>query len=326
MAAVSFTREFNALATTTQDNFRKKMIDNIFKGVPFLDWLLGKGRVRREPGGLDLVEHLMYGTNSTVQAISGYDPMDMTPQEGFTIARYNWREYTISTVISRREKNQNSGSQEQLINLWKAKLKQTELSFRDRLATDALGSQSGKTLDGLGNLIGTSAGTVGGINETNESWWAPYRKTSGVTYATLKDWMRTGINTIGRSIADDRPDLLLTNQTLHEVYEDSIEDVARFALARGKGDQGSSGWGLDSLSYKGVPLVWDPHIADNDNRVYLLNSNYLSMVLHTDGDFVMSPVRSPVDQYVSVSDVYFMGNITTNKRSAQGIISGVTAS
>lgn len=84
MAGLSETRVQDSLLTTTLANFREKMVDNIFDVYPLLSWLNGKlgtamrgSSVKRVlDGGESLVEHLLYGQNSTVKSYAGSEELD----------------------------------------------------------------------------------------------------------------------------------------------------------------------------------------------------------------------------------------------------------
>ena len=91
-------------------------MDNIFDTYPFLSWLNGKlgtamrgeSVKRMEDGGESIVEHLLYGLNSTVKSYSGSEVLDTTLQEGMTIARFNWKQYAVTVGITGLERRSNS--------------------------------------------------------------------------------------------------------------------------------------------------------------------------------------------------------------------------
>ncbi len=84
MAGLSETRVSDSLLTTTLANYREKMVDNIFDVYPLLSWLNGKlGNAMRGDsvkrtldGGESIVEHLLYGQNSTVKSYAGSESLD----------------------------------------------------------------------------------------------------------------------------------------------------------------------------------------------------------------------------------------------------------
>ena len=115
MAGVSETRVIDSVLTTTLAEYGNQLKDNIFDTYPLLSWLNGKlgealrgSSVKRTiDGGESIVEQLLYEMNSTVDSYSGYEALDTTPQEGLTIARYNWKQYSGSISISGLEERSN---------------------------------------------------------------------------------------------------------------------------------------------------------------------------------------------------------------------------
>lgn len=317
MPAVSVTKSWDTLATATLEHYSEKLRDNIFTTTPFLDWMLSAGRVQKVGGGLKIAEHVMYRQSTTAMDFADYDLLDTTPQEVATMAFYDWRQYNVSIAISRGERNKNSGSKEQMLNLLQVKTKQAEMTFRDYLSTDIWAAQSGNKLDGIQTLLKTTASTVGGIDESANSWWAPVRVTSGATAANLKDKMRAMLNDL--KVNKSEPDAIWTEDDVHEALEAQLEAAGLFEL--GKTNTGLS-FGVKDIFYKGIPIKWDPDAPST--TMYFLNSEHLKFVVHPDGNFKAGPMITPADQHASVSHIYFMGNLVTGNRRAHGVISGIT--
>lgn len=159
---MSTTDTYNALLSTTLRNYRKKLEDNIFIGLPLFYWLNEKGRKRTLDGGYSIMVPLLYGENTTVGVYEDYDTLDVTPQEGITTAEYNWGQAAVSISISRAEERKNSGPH-RLINLLEAKTMQAEKSLQwylnDRL--HGIYGSNGTTYAGKDS---NSYDSVGGTN------------------------------------------------------------------------------------------------------------------------------------------------------------------
>jgi len=132
MAGRSETRTFDALLSTTLASFQKQLVDNIFDDYPLLSFLNGKlgramglkggaGVKRLENGGESIVEELLYAINSTAGSYSDYELLDVTPQDGITNARYEWKQYSASISISGREERANNG-EARILNLLASKV------------------------------------------------------------------------------------------------------------------------------------------------------------------------------------------------------------
>lgn len=325
MGGITESRTWDSLLTTTLANYRKTLVDNIFNDYPFLSYINGKlGKALRGEsikrtvnGGESIVEHLLYEKNSTVKSYSGAETLDTTLQEGHTIARFSWKQYAAAIGITGFEKRCNQG-EAGMINLLTAKTKQAELSLKDRMAVDAFGDGTGngsKNLTGLKALISSTA-TVGGLSPTTYTWWkSDVTSSAGSFAANGVDKMRTAFNNI--TYGNDKPDSIFTTQTIYEYYEKSQEPKERYA------SNTVADAGFMNLMFKGVPVIFDR--ACTDGYMYLLNSKYLSFVVHSDADFSTGPFVTPENQDVSTANILFQGNLTTNCRRKLAVITGITA-
>lgn len=74
----------DALLTTTLANYQETLVDNIFDDYPLLSYMNGKlGMAMRGntikkvlDGGESIIEHLLYGTNSTTDSYAGAETLD----------------------------------------------------------------------------------------------------------------------------------------------------------------------------------------------------------------------------------------------------------
>jgi hypothetical protein len=313
MAGVAESRTWDALLTTTLANYRQTLVDNIFDDYPFLSYINGKlgkamrgGSIKRTVnGGESIVEHLLYEMNGTVKSYSGAETLDTTLQEGMTIARYTWKQYAVSIGITGLEKRNNNG-EAAMINLLTAKTKQAEMSLRDRMSVDAFGDGTGnnsKNLTGLSALISATI-TLGGISPTTYTWWVPTVTSTASFAASGIDNMRTTFNSV--TFGNDKPDAIFTTQTIYEYYEKALQPQERFQ------SNSVADAGFMNLTFKGVPIMFDRDCTSG--KMYFLNSNALSFVVHSDADFATGPFVTPENQDVSTAMVIFQGNLTTNNR------------
>lgn len=329
---------FDTLATTTLRKARTVLADNLSVHTPLLAKLKEHGGYRKERGGTTITEPLLYEDNSTVSSYAGYETIDVTPQEGLTSAEFEWKQLAGSVTISGIEEFKNSGQKEKIIGLLSAKMKQLDISFREEVARQVLGDGSGnssKDIGGLNLLIDLTAGTVGGIAEGTNSWWAPQRSAfGGTTFGTTSgssveglDEFRSMYNAVLRG--SDRVGLILTTSDIAEAYEAYTEgDKYRVT------DRRLADLGFDNISFKGVPIVWDdfmapgvtgyPNAEDTDGRVYFLNLNYLHFVVGEGKDFVTTPFQRPENQDARVANVLLYANMTISNRARQGVISELT--
>lgn len=326
MAGVTDSKTFDALATTTLDNFRNILVDNIFDDYPFLSWLNGKlGKAlrgdtvkRMVDGGHRIAEQLLYEVNSTSGSYDGYEQLDVTPQEGLTVAFYNWKQYSTSISISGKERRQNTGSKTRLLNLLEAKTKQATMTMRKDLSEGAFSDGTGngsKDLTGLQALV-SSTTTVGGLAPGTYSWWAADETTTLGSFASLGlNQMRVTFNNI--TFGNDRPDFVIMDQATFEYYEKALQPQERYTNTQ------AANSGFTTLTFKGIPVIFDRDCPSG--TIYMLNSRYINFVVHPDADFMTTPFVKPENQDATVAQILFMGNLTVNNRRMHGTISGITA-
>src|SRR5688500_6412063 len=98
------------LVATTLDNYiSTTLADNVSSQIALFAFLMSKGRVT-EDGGLSIREPLMYALNDTISSYSGYDTIDVTPQDGIGYAEYPYRSVAGSVTISFEDEYKNNGT------------------------------------------------------------------------------------------------------------------------------------------------------------------------------------------------------------------------
>jgi hypothetical protein len=308
--------DFNALLSTTLQNYQPTLVDNIFKDLVLLNHLNSRGRVQVEEGGTSIVEPLMYAVNNTVGSYSGYDAIDLTPQDGITAAEYQWKQMAASIAISGIEESKNRGT-EAIIKLLNAKIMQAEESLKSSLNTMLYSNgtgNGGKDFNGLGNIIATVNNTVGGIDSTSNTWWNPYQDTSASTLSQAD--MGVVYNQISKG--SDVPDLILTNANLFEKYESLLTANVRYQ------DVAKANAGFQNLMFKQTPLVFDLAIAaaSSSAPMYFINSKYLKLTgmnghWFNTTDFQNGTVAG-VDARYALVMAY--GELTCSNRARQGYL------
>ena len=307
--------DFNAILSTTLQNYQPTLVDNIFKDLVLLNHLNERGRVRVEEGGTQIIEPLMYAVNDTVATYSGYDAIDLTPQEGISAAEYDWKQMAASIAISGIEEAKNRGT-EAIIKLLNAKIMQAEMSLKTTLNEQLYGSASaGSDFNGLGNIVATQNNTVGGIDANTNTWWNPTQGTTmGATLALQN--MADVYNRASKG--SDVPDLIVTNTSLFEKYESLLTNNVRYQ------DVAKANAGFQNLMFKQTPIVFDLELAvdTSDAPMYFLNTKYLKLTgmngyWYTTTDFMNGTVAGVDARYALV---LAYGNLTCSNRARQGFM------
>jgi len=309
--------DFNALLSTTLQNYQPTLVDNIFKDLVLLDHLNAKGRVVIEEGGTSIVEPLLYATNGTVASYSGYDVIALTPQEGITAANYQWKQMAASIAISGIEEAKNRGT-EQIIKLLNAKIKQTELSIKTELNDQLFGTAVGATdnFNGIGGIVGTQGNSVGGIDAAgaDNDWWDP---TFGAVQGATLSLINMGNTYNNCSRGNDTPDIIVTTEPLFAKFESLLTPNVRYQ------DISKANAGFQNLMFKQTPVVYDFAITGGaDAPMYFLNTKYLKLTgmnghWFNTTDFQQGTVAG-VDARYALVMAY--GQLTCSNRQRQGFM------
>lgn len=317
MADTTFTHgpaNVTTLLTTTLENRRKDLQDQIFNDLPTIKFLKDKGQVSID-GGATIVTPLMYAKNTTAQFYNGYDQLNVTPQEGFTTAQFKWKESAVSVSVSNREENiQNSGPSA-VLNLVNQKIDQAEMSLKDLLNTQLYDSSPASTeITSLVTLVDATS-EIGDINSTTYSWWQSLVTTGGSFAAQGRSDMLTTYNTlITRGAA---PDFLVTTPTVHAFYEGSLIPQLRY---QGNASADAS---FNKLTFKGVPIFFDT--AATSGVMYMLNSKHIQLYVSSGNNMKMTEWVKPGNQTAKVAQIIMALELGTNNRRRLGKITGITA-
>jgi hypothetical protein len=309
---------FNAIASTTLKNYRKKFADNVTNGNEFLRFMKMKGSVV-EDGGETIVEELMYGATNG-GSYSGSDTMNIDIPEGLSAAEYNWKQYYETIVITGTEKIQNSGKSA-MQKLLTARTKQAEIGMANRLGTHLYlngTGNGGKDILGLDAIcdVDPTTGVLGGIDRANFTFWRNYTNAAVGSFAT------NGLAAISTAIraltrGKDRPTAMFTGSTIYGYAQAAAAGRAQFNNPK------LADLNFAALKVEGIDFIYDPQCPPD--RIYLINTDYLKLYIHRDENFVLRPFVEPADQRVEVAKYLAALQLCTSNASLQGVLSGITA-
>lgn len=314
---------FSELVTTTYRNHKKTISDNVTKHNALFRKLNEGDQIRREDGGLSLVEPLEYASNSTYQRYSGYDVLNIAAVDVLSAAEYPWRQVAVNLSVSGLEMRTNSG-ENRIINLVKSKVKNAQHSFANGLSTDIYSDgTAANQINGLQALISDAGtGTVGGINSSTYAFWqnyvqsaaAPLQGGSAITPSatTIESLMLPLWIKMTRGM--DMPNLIVMDDSYYTFYEQSQTSLKRYTS-----DENGKG-GMISLKYKSADVFFDSSGGIPGQHAYFLNTDYMNLCVHTDADMTMLDDVDSINQDAIVKSIIWMGNLTMGNRSLQGVI------
>ena len=314
MAVPTLTESLDNLYTTTWQNMKGEVADNIFDASPFWFWMKSNGRFKTEEGGRFLTGPLQYSASDGVSWITKGGAVSLNDFEFLTIAKDDWR-YLVGNVVRFGVDDHQNRGKNQIINYMTAKLNNVQNSLVDELETQLFSAQSGNTMNGLADLIGTSANTVHGIAESTYTWFAPNRTTmTGLSFSVYGlSYMSTMLRSCMNNLRMDQPDILVTTSEIYGYYEDETMEQKQIVNKK-LGDAG-----FTSLEYKGVPIIWSP--AATADAMYFLNTRYLYFTYDPALYFDMTEWKPIPDQVNDrAAQIVTACNMMVSRRLCQGIL------
>jgi hypothetical protein len=312
------------IVTTTLLNRSGTLADNVSKSHALLDRLEKRGKSKPADGGRRIVQELEFSENDTFGWYSGYDALDISPQEVFTAAEYDWKQCAVSISISGLEELMNSG-EEQVIDLLEGRIANAERTMRNRMSGAVYGdgtASAGKAIGGLQLLVSDVAniGTVGGINRANWAFWQPksYGATADFGAAMTSANAVSYMNRVWMSLVrgNESPDLIMADNNYYRAYMEALQPQQRFTSPK------MAEAGFQSLKYQTADVVFDGGIggACPADHMYFLNSDYIYLRHHPRRRYtVIGPnQRFSTNQDAMVKLLGWAGNMTISASMMQG--------
>lgn len=323
------------IVATTIENRSKKAADNVTRNNALLNYLARKGNTRSYSpidGGTTIWEELEYALNGTAMYYSGYETLNIAPQQIFTAAVFQIRQAAVSVSISGLEELQNSG-EERMIDLIGGRVSNAERSLESLIATGIYSDNTTpKGIGGLQYLVSKTpgSGSVGGIDPATWQFWQNIKFAAiadggaAASAANMKGYMDTVANQLVRGT--DKVDLITADNNFWELYNQSLQAIQRTEQVK----TGESGF--EYLKYRSADVLLDggfqgyssdpiPVGGCPANTMYFLNTRYLKYRPHRDRNFnAIGPKRMSVNQDASVKLMGWAGNMTISNRRLQGVL------
>jgi len=322
--------------TTTIQSRSGELADNVLNNIPLLYKLRSKNNVRPFSGGNVIMEEIAYSdsTMANVNSYSGYETLNISPNSPISSAQFPIAQYAAAVTMSGLEMLQNNGK-EQIIDLMEGRLQIAEKQLLDRINQDLFldgTGNGGKNLVGVAAAVSTtpSTGVYGGIDPSVWSFWrnAAYSGlTNGgaaVSPANIQQYMTALAIQLVRNA--DRADLIVADNNFYQYYVNSLQAIQKVSNTE------MAGAGFASLKFFGGGTEADVVLGGGAlggsvfsgqpaNRMYFLNTDYLSFRPHTDRNFVpIGGERQAVNQDAIVKLIGWAGQLTCRGRQFHGVL------
>ncbi len=311
-----------AVISLTLNNIQRDITNNVYEKIPTIALLKERGNVKILDGGERINFPVMHGTNSTAGWYDNYDVLDTTPQEGIGNVEFVWRQASVSASVSGKEKRQSSGSS-RLVSIVEAKNDQAVMSLANTMNQSVFTAQTGDAMDGLPTLVAidpTASATVGGIDQSAETWWRNQTingASASAAFDTLLSDMRQGYNVTSAAAKGlGNIDVYITTRTVFEGYEGLVDAQRQY------GNEKLLNLGFVNLAFKTAGVMFDNDCPSGS--MFGLNLDTIMLAVHADANATVTEAVKPANQDAAVWQYLFMGNLVIRNRASNVVIHVIT--
>ncbi len=291
----TLTRTIDDKFTNTWYEIRAEAIDNILDAVVVWAALKDRGRFTTQVGEEYITRTIRYGTVDSKAVHKGSIFSQGEPKLK-TMARWTWRYLSGHAQRSVFDDQKNNG-EFKIASLVADRLNAARESlvahYETRCLATAVTAETGDEIQGLNDMVPTyansSSGTYGAIGRAGDyvdsgngvwiplttstnPWWGPkYLQLSAPYEVNLISDMKKLYNSVHNNQVP--PDLILSDQTLYELYEDFGLDASQIIK-----NEGSTlvDLGFQVLKFKGKDMTWSPNM--NSNNMLFLTTSRIEVV------------------------------------------------
>lgn len=324
---------YDNLTAIVKSKYIPKLEDNIFNS----SWAFQKMKEKPDvlDGGKDIHMPLQYAKGRG-GAYSAWDLFDVRPKETRTAAIYDWRNLYANISISGDDEDKAAGSDTAILSFVEAEVQNAEATLIDIAAESFYNSGTDSTYPhGLRKIIGYNR-TLGGIDSTTYTWWdsniavdinSNYSTTNlsvaNITnpssdYFILNVMRDTWIKCIHNR---KHPDMILVSDGLWNILDRVLQPYMTYNYS--SGTKAAADAGFQVLEYRGVPIVYDEYCPGS--HMFYINTDFISMKIHRDKRFVMSPWQRPINQEARIAQILAKMQFVTGNPRYHGMIEFASA-
>jgi hypothetical protein len=313
------------IVATTLSSRTRKIADNVTNNNALLAKLKKQGRIKTFSGGRNIYQELSFAENTNAGWYSGYDLLPVGVSDVISAAEFDIKQAAVPVIISGLEQLQNSGK-ERMIDLLESRMEVAEATMANLITGGIYSDGSaagGKQIDGLEAMlpVDPTAAPYGGIdaNTAVGAFWQN-AVSDNTAAAGLDPLLIQGLwNELWASLVrgQDRPDLIMTDNTVWNAYMASLQAQQRFS------NTNSADAGFATVKFMDADVVLDGGIYNGNNgagtpagTAFFLNTKYVHYRPHADRNMVsLSPnKRYATNQDAEVQILGWAGNMTCSGR------------
>ena len=328
----------NDILSSTLRVLAKEAVDQLFKQLPLLNEIKGKGGVETIDGGQKIERPLMLTEHSTItQLSSGYEPINLAVSDVLRGATFNWCDFIAPIVITKKEELSNRGPRA-IVSIAEARVKSVMGMLQREWELQAIKGTS-TVLTEMETLCGSNDGN--GFLEANTG--GQVNSVGGLSKGTFSDLENQYVNCISGGTTFSAsgiqqltelyincqinspigvPNLLLASPTLYKNYKKLL-----FANERYIGEDTLDGGKL-ALAFHSAKMFVDPNLPTGNSlggttqtiSLYALNTEFIKVVFDSDANFSVGDFEN-ISGYASRSaNIMVRTQLIFDHLKSQGVL------
>lgn len=283
------------------------------------DEMYAEGLKLEDDPGRKIVPKIRKGANSTVQAYSRFDTLDVSPQDNADEVEFDWKSVSGSVHLAEEDLDKNRGSKTKIFDLLQFSLDDLKISLQEEITQMLLGQveatdEGRKAPTGLLDLIQddptslppAGASVIGGIDASqaaNAYWRNQVEDFNNGTFGTDETGEgQAALRSLIRkcTFGMERPDVVLAGEDAYDRLERSLVSQKRVISPKA---QLLVKAGIDAIDIKSIPVVMEKTLDTtraaaslNRSAFYALNFRFLRVHGMKFRWFKMTDFRMPTNQ------------------------------
>jgi len=303
-----------------------QITDNIYKSNP-LFFRLTQANKKMISGGYQIEVPVLFQRFNTGGTYSGFDLLDVAPQDTVKNAVFDWAQYYVTVAIDGRTLLK-VDSPDAIANIIQLQFRQAQMEMAENLATGIYSTGSdAKGIVGLGAAVddATAAASYAGITRSSNTWWKAVRdaSTSTLTMAALNS------NLMAATYGGKSPTLIASRYEQYNRYYALAQAYQRFVVPTGGADDQLGSAGFTNLLFNNIPWVVDSHVGDGPNssnsNIYMLNEEFIDLGVTPRADFELEDFQTPPNQDAMVAKLLWAGQLLVSNCRTHAVLSNISA-
>jgi len=299
-----------------------QVVDNVYKSNSLL-FRLYKSNKKMIRGGTQFEIPIMYSDFVNGGFYSGYDVLDVAPNDTVFNAAWDWRQAYVPVTFDGLTLMKVE-SPRAVADVVKYQFGQAEMRMAEVLGTGIWSNGSNtKSIDGIQWAVddGTEGAstTYGGISRTTFPFWK-----CQIDTATSATGLSALQNLFGKASEGGRhPTVIVSPQANYNFYWALNTSAQTFPIEPAGRDVQLAQAGFSNLVFNGTPWLVDSHCQAS--HVYMLNEDYFTLGVHPRADMWLEDFQVPVNQDAISAKLYWGGQLMCTNPARQAKFTALTS-